>query len=115
MAELNWTSEAERWLRVIYDHITEDHPVAAIKVIERIYDRAQILLEFPQIGYRYVRSARDIRILLYGHYRIAHLVRPRERIDILGVFHDALTNQLERTPCRGSPDARTHPALGAHP
>ncbi len=32
----------------------------------------------------------EVRILLYGHYRIAYLVNPDDAIDILGVFHGAL-------------------------
>jgi len=32
----------------------------------------------------------DIRVLLYGHYRIAYLIRGKDYIDILGVFHGAL-------------------------
>jgi hypothetical protein len=32
--------------------------------------------------------------MLYGHYRIAYLLKPDDTIDILGVFHDAL--DLER-------------------
>ena len=44
MAELNWTLEAEQWLRDIYDHIAEDNPIAAAGVIEGIYERAQVLL-----------------------------------------------------------------------
>ena len=91
MAELNWTLEADQWLRDIYDHIAEDNPIAAAGVIEGIYERAQVLLDFPHIGFRYQGSERDIRILLYGHYRIAYLVRGEGRIDILGVFHGALT------------------------
>ena len=30
------------------------------------------------------------RIILYGHYRIAYLLRDPLRIDILGVFHTTL-------------------------
>ena len=32
----------------------------------------------------------EIRILLYGHYRIAYLLQTSLIVDILGVFHDAL-------------------------
>jgi len=28
--------------------------------------------------------------LLYGHYRIAYLIKDKNNIDILGVFHGAL-------------------------
>jgi len=91
MAEITWTEEAERWLKDIYDYIAQDNREAAITVIEGIYQRAQILLVFPEIGFKYrAEPEGDIRILLYGHYRIAYLIRGHERIDILGVFHGAL-------------------------
>ena len=68
-----------------------NNPAAATKVISGIYDRVQSLLQFPQLGYRYRTELEgDIRILLYGHYRIAYLIRGDECIDILGVFHGAL-------------------------
>jgi toxin ParE1/3/4 len=31
-----------------------------------------------------------VRVLLYGHYRIAYVVKPAGDVDILGVFHGAL-------------------------
>ena len=50
--------------------------------------------EFPQIGHRYEGIAdQEVRILLYGHYRIACLIKSEESIDILGVFHGALNIQ----------------------
>jgi plasmid stabilization system protein ParE len=63
MAALNWTEEAQRWLRDIFDYIATDNPTAA---------------------------ARTVRILHYGHYRIAYLIQADGNIDILGVFHGAL-------------------------
>jgi toxin ParE1/3/4 len=32
----------------------------------------------------------EIRILSYGHYRIAYLIRAGDLIEILGIFHAAL-------------------------
>ena len=91
MAEIIWTEEAERWLRDIYDYIAQDNPDAAMKVVEGIYERAQILETFPQIGHKYREEAEgEIRILLYGHYRIAYLLSAPDRINVLGVFHGAL-------------------------
>ncbi len=90
MAELNWTEESVNWLRDIFEYIEADNPVAARQVIAGIYDRAQLLLEHPEIGYRYENSPRNVRILLYGHYRIAYLIKPNGDIDILGVFHGSL-------------------------
>lgn len=90
MAELNWTSEAERWLRDIYDYIAADNPQAAADVIEGIFQKAQVLASFPDIGYRYEGTSRAVRILLYGHYRITYMRRPDGNIDIIGVFHGAI-------------------------
>jgi plasmid stabilization system protein ParE len=94
MARLNWTREAETWLRDIFAYIAQDNPAAATRVVEGIYERAQVLSEFPQIGHRYAGIAdREVRILLYGHYRIAYLIKSEDDIDILGVFHGALDIQ----------------------
>lgn len=90
MATIAWTDEARRWLEDIFEYIAADNPEAALRTFEGIYERVQILATFPQIGHRYQTSARHVRILLYGHYRIAYLVKDDGNIDILGVFHGAL-------------------------
>jgi plasmid stabilization system protein ParE len=60
-------------------------------VVTEIYQKVQILQSFPRIGYEYENSQdKEIRILLYGHYRIAYLIKDENTIDILGVFHGAL-------------------------
>jgi plasmid stabilization system protein ParE len=90
MAEISWTEEAERWLSDIYEYIAADNPAAAALTAERIYQRAQDLRRFPELGQRYAGSSRHVRILLYEHYRIAYLIKDDGNIDILGVFHGAL-------------------------
>jgi toxin ParE1/3/4 len=90
VAEIAWTREAERWLSDIYEYIAADNPVAAVETIQDIFDRAQILKDFPESGTRYWASPRHVRILFYSHYRIAYLVRDDGAVDILGVFHGAL-------------------------
>ena len=47
MATVVWTQEAERWLLKIHDYIVIDSPVNAFNVVQSIYQRAQILKEFP--------------------------------------------------------------------
>ena len=90
MAEIRWTEEAVKWLRNIYDYISEDNPIAAQNVIEGIYEKTQILENFPEIGYKY-RDEPDgqVRILLYGHYRIAYLIK-QDAVEILGIFHGSM-------------------------
>lgn len=90
MAEIAWTEEAQRWLEDIFEYIAADNPQAAARTVQGIYERAQVLVRFPEIGYRYLPSSRNVRILLYGHYRIAYLVKDDKSVDILGVFHGSL-------------------------
>ncbi|GAB4354868.1 MAG: hypothetical protein Kow006_20870 [Gammaproteobacteria bacterium] len=91
MAEIVWTEEASRWLQDIYEYISADNPTAAQKVVSGIYGKAQILLDHPVIGYLYrTEPEGEVRILLYGHYRIAYLLKTSNDIEILGVFHGAL-------------------------
>ena len=52
MAEIICTSEANHWLKDIFDHIAEDNTNAANNVVNGIYDKTQILKEFPEIGYK---------------------------------------------------------------
>ena len=73
MAKIGWTREAERWLRDIYEFIAPYNPTAAAEVMNGIYESAQQFTEFPELGYRYHGSRDQVRILLYGHYRIAYL------------------------------------------
>jgi len=75
MATIIWTSEAERWLEDIYDYISLDNPESAASVVSGIYNKAQILQTQPRIGYLYEHELEEeIRILLYGHYRITYQI-----------------------------------------
>lgn len=91
MAKIRWTEEAAIWLEDIHNYIAKDNPQAAGRVVDGIYDKVQILSDFPEIGYHYRREPEgDVRVLLYGHYRIAYLYRKPDVAEILGVFHGAL-------------------------
>lgn len=51
MVKIIWTDEAERWLKDIHDYIAADNSTAPFTVVEGIYERAQILSKFPEIGH----------------------------------------------------------------
>lgn len=92
MVEINWTREAQVWLRDIHSYIAIDNPDAAQRTIAGIFARVQLLKTHPRLGHRYeAQTSREIRIILYGHYRIAYLIKSEQSIDILGVFHGSLT------------------------
>jgi toxin ParE1/3/4 len=91
MAEIVWTREATRCLEDIYNYISGDSPAGAHKVVSGIYEKIQLLRNQPRLGQRYEPiSDREVRETLYGHYRIAYLLRQEDRIEILGIFHGAM-------------------------
>ncbi|TFG00882.1 MAG: type II toxin-antitoxin system RelE/ParE family toxin [Promethearchaeota archaeon] len=91
MVNIRWTTESEIWLKDIHEYISKDDKEKADSVINGIYNKAQLLLEFPKIGQRYkLTNEGDVRILLYGHYRIVYILKNKNDIDILGVFHGSL-------------------------
>ena len=86
MGQVVWTAEAERWLSEIHDYIAADNPAAAQRTLHGLS-----LADFPERGYRHTsRSGEPLRIVLYGHYRIAYSVDDHQDVTILGVFHGAL-------------------------
>jgi len=94
MVKIEWTEEAKFWLKDIHDYIAQDNKRIAKKITKEIYNKVQILATFPQIGYVYPNDDDlEIRILLYGHYRIAYLIKDENSVSILGVFHGALDIQ----------------------
>lgn len=91
MAEIVWTGEAMRCLEDVYNYIAGDSPSAAHKVVSGIYEKIQLLRTQPRLGQRYEPiTDREVRETLFGHYRIAYLLRQEDRIEILGIFHGAM-------------------------
>ncbi len=91
MAQIVWTAEAVRWLEGIHDYIAADNPTAAHKVVAGIYDKIQLLRSHPRLGQRYEWGGdREVREVLFGHYRIAYLVKSEDRVEILGIFHSSM-------------------------
>ncbi|MEM9368953.1 MAG: type II toxin-antitoxin system RelE/ParE family toxin [Planctomycetota bacterium] len=91
MAKIEWTAEAEHRLRAVHDYIAEDNAAAATKVVIEIYEKVQLLTTHPHLGQRYEPIIdREVREVLYGHYRIPYLVVSEDLIRVLGVFHSAM-------------------------
>jgi len=90
MAKIIWTLESSSSLKEIHDFIAIENPKSAIKVVVGIIEKVELLLEYPNIGCVYSKKMNfDIRIFLYGHYRIAYIIDDQS-IVILGVFHGAM-------------------------
>lgn len=91
MGRVKWSNEALGWLREIRSYIARDDAVAARRTVAGIVERVEVLGRFPEAGQRYepIRD-REVRILLYGHYRIAYLVTSERDVMLIGIFHGAL-------------------------
>ena len=59
-------------MKEIYDYVKKQTSrETAHRVVRGIYDRTQVLIDFPEVGHRYERAhGRNVRTLLYGKYRI---------------------------------------------
>jgi plasmid stabilization system protein ParE len=91
VGKVDWTEEASRRLRRIYEHIASDDPDAAMRTVRGILSKAQTLARFPELGQRYLRhSEKHVRVIRYGHYRIAYLLKLDGDVDVLGVFHERM-------------------------
>ena len=91
MVEIFWTETSKKWLKEIHEYIANDSPANATKVVNNIIDRSETLKNFPSIGQRLLDwPDYEIRMILYGHYRIVYRIVSETRIDILGVYHSAL-------------------------
>ncbi|HOF00067.1 MAG TPA: type II toxin-antitoxin system RelE/ParE family toxin [Spirochaetota bacterium] len=91
MVRIFWTDESKKWLREIYEYISLDNEKIAKKVISEIVKKTEILKTFSEIGHKLQDFPnRNIRMLLYGNYRIVYLIKLNSDIDILGVYHGAL-------------------------
>jgi plasmid stabilization system protein ParE len=71
----------------IADYISSDNPQAARKWVDDIFQKVEKLEDFPSSG-RVVPelNRKDIREILYGHYRIIYRISSDE-ISILTIRH----------------------------
>ncbi|MBK7979578.1 MAG: type II toxin-antitoxin system RelE/ParE family toxin [Ignavibacteriae bacterium] len=84
--KVNWTKESLHNIQEIEDYISQDNPIAAIKLIDKLISLVEDLVEFPEKG-RVVPelSISHIREILYKNYRVVYLIK-KNTIDILTVF-----------------------------
>ncbi len=85
--ELEWTDPALDDLEAIRDYIGRDSPYYSKRFIERIFDAAERLLDYPQMGRLVPEAGRDdVRELIFQGYRIIYRTKPN-RVQVLTVIH----------------------------
>jgi plasmid stabilization system protein ParE len=86
---VHWTNTAINHLLSIYEYISSDSSVFALRMIDKITIRSEQIADFPRSGRivpEYKRE--DIREVLEKPYRIIYRILP-EQIDVLAVLHSA--------------------------
>ena len=87
MAHVGWTNQALADLEAIGNFIARDAPSVAQVFVDNVFEAVKRLEIFPRSG-RVVPEIgqEDIREILFGSYRIVHVVS-EEEVNILTVFH----------------------------
>ena len=90
MVKLIWTDQAIDDLQNIGDYIAEDSEKYAKLTVTKLFERVQILKQFPNAG-RIVPEQNDetVRELIEGSYRIIYELFQDDRIYILTIHHSS--------------------------
>lgn len=97
MAKVIWTDEALTSLRKIGEYLSDISPEAAASVTEGVWKKSGVLQDYPEIGWQHEDIiGRNVRSLLYGHYRIVYELVGSEAVRVLTVIHTSMdVNRLE--------------------
>jgi addiction module RelE/StbE family toxin len=90
MAELIWSPTAIADIESIAEYIGKDSVKAASNQVQTLFDRAEILRKYPEIG----SIVPELRIkkykqLLCGRYRIIYKIESEQFVHILTIHHQA--------------------------
>lgn len=87
---VRWSEPALDDLSSIHSYIAKNSPLYARRFIERIFDAAEKLVDFPELG-RMVPEAgyqAHIREIFFQNYRIIYLIH-NNNTNILAVIHSS--------------------------
>ncbi|HOX50313.1 MAG TPA: type II toxin-antitoxin system RelE/ParE family toxin [Fibrobacteria bacterium] len=89
MALIRWSARSLDHLESIHAWIAKDSVLQAGRMVEQIWERTQVVSEFPRIGHFWQFDGdAEIRLLFYGHHKVPYRYDPRsDAVEILGVFH----------------------------
>lgn len=90
MVKLVWTELSTEDLKEIFDYIANDSVRYASITVNKIYNRAQIIIDNPYVG-RIVPeiNKKVIREVISGNYRMVYKIINEFQVDILRVYHSA--------------------------
>jgi addiction module RelE/StbE family toxin len=90
MAKVIWSNLALDDLRAIHDYVSQDSPLYAERLIDRIIARVDILENHIRVG-RVVKEFNNehIRELIEGSYRIIYRIEAEDKVGIARIHHSA--------------------------
>ena len=90
MVKVTWTKKALKDLKDIYDYISKDSLLYAIRFTDKLLASVDQLENFPYSG-RIIPEKNDEthREILTGNYRIFHKVHSSNQIYVLRIHHSA--------------------------
>lgn len=84
MVKINWSRKSTRDLENIYKYIAKNSLFFANKTRQKLYQRTQILKDFPEIGKIVPEfELEPIRELIEGNYRIIYKISNPNLIEIV--------------------------------
>lgn len=87
--KVRWTKAALSHLTAIYEYIRLDSPHYAIRVVDKITTKSQLLIDFPQSGSLVPEyKDQDIRQVFEWPYRIIYRIAENE-VQVLAILHGA--------------------------
>ena len=93
--KVHWTDNAIEHLVSIYGYISQNSPVYAKRMVDKITRRSEQISAFPMSGRKVPEYESDeIREVIEKPYRIIYRIKP-DQIDVLAVVHGAQLLPLE--------------------
>ena len=90
MVKIVWTELSISDLKEIFDYIADDSIRYASITANKIYQSVQPIIDNPYIGRMVPEfSKKSIREIINGNYRIIYLIKSKNQVDILRVYHVA--------------------------
>lgn len=89
MITIDWSHRARQDLRGIFAFVAQDSRVYAKRLVDRVKEKVDLLIDFPELGARVEDwEIENIREIQEGNYRIIY--RPlAHSVQILTVLHGA--------------------------